>query len=90
MSIQNYSKTDKMVHKFFEDLKHRELESDKKVDTPINFDKYFEAMMNFFMENNENNEMMVEVLADSETGEISKETVKEALEDALGRKIFPS
>lgn len=47
-------------------------------------------MMKFFVENNENNEMMVEVLADSETGEISKETVKDALDDALGRKVFPS
>lgn len=79
-----------MVHKFFEDLKHRELDSEKNADAAIAFDKYFEAMMSFFVENNENNEMMVEVLADSETGEISKETVKEALEDALGRTIFPS
>jgi hypothetical protein len=29
-------------------------------------------MINYFVDNNENNEMMVEMLADSESGEISK------------------
>lgn len=47
-------------------------------------------MMNFFVENNTNNEMMIDLLADSESCEISKDTIRDALEDGLGRKIYPA
>lgn len=43
-------------------------------------------MIDFF-QRQDMNDVITEMLADAESGEISKETVKEILEDSLGRDI---
>lgn len=55
----------------------------------MGFDAYIQEMIGYFHGQNLN-EFMLDVLADGSTGEISKETLKELLEDALGREIEPA
>lgn len=77
MVAQNISKADKLVIPFMSELKGKET---------IGFDEYVSEMINYFEKQNLDNAIL-QILGDPQTGEITKETVKEVLEDSLGREI---
>jgi hypothetical protein len=78
MTAQNLSKGDKLILPFMNDLK---LVKDK-----MGFNEYMSQMIAYFERQN-SSQFIQEMLADPETGEISRETIKEVLEDSLGRDI---
>ena len=91
LSLQNYAKQTRALISFAEDLKSYlgEDEKGEQGEYGISFEQYFELMMKHFERNNMNNEMVLQ-LAGEEGAQLSKEAIKQALEDAFGRRITHS